>query len=298
VVRYALAYPDEDLCARLPLQALEEIWGFPVVWVPPGPFLMGSDKDDDPQADDSELPQHEVTLPGYWIGHYPVTVAQCRDFVEKSGRDVDERSLKDPDDHPVRYVSWRDALAYCRWLSERTGLPVMLPSEAEWEKAARGTDGRIYPWGDGAPRAELCNFDDNVGSTTPVGKYSPAGDSPYGCADVAGNVREWTRNIWAFSTIAVPFRSSGGKGVISRGFLRPKNQEYYSLLGPPDFGYPYDFNDGRADLEASGSRVLRGGAFKDGARNVRCAYRYNGIDPDLRFNYYGFRVVVSPFRRA
>jgi formylglycine-generating enzyme required for sulfatase activity len=253
VVRYGVTYPDERLRARLSL-FVEEVLGFPLVWVPPGLFLMGSDKDDDPQAYDDELPQHEVRLPGYWIGRYPVTVAQYRDFVEKSGRDVDERSLKDPDDHPVRYVNWRDALAYCRWLSERTGLPVTLPSEAEWEKAARGTDGRIYPWGNEAPTVDLCNFDNNVGDTTPVGNYSPAGDSPRGCVDMAGNVWEWTRSLYK--------------------------------------DYPYDPRDGREDLEAGGRRVVRGVAFDPPEDLVRCAFR-GYRHPHYRNNFGGFRVVVS-----
>jgi formylglycine-generating enzyme required for sulfatase activity len=251
VMRYAMAYPDEDLCARLPLQALEEILGFPVVWVPPGPFLMGSGKG-----------QHEVTLPGYWIGRYLVTVAEFRDFVEESGYDASEKSLNDPDDRPVRYVNWRDVLAYCRWLSERTGLPVTLPSEAEWEKAARGTDGRIYPWGDEDPTAELCNFSGNVGDTTPVGNYSPEGDSPYECADMAGNVWEWTRSLWGEN-------------------------------------YPYDPADGRENLEASGSRVVRGGAFGNSEDIVRCASRLSRRPlPNYRSRTDGFRVVVSPFRRT
>jgi formylglycine-generating enzyme required for sulfatase activity len=251
------------------LAYLKGILGLAVVWVPPGPFLMGSDKDDDPQAYDSELPQHEVRLPGYWIGRYPVTVAQYRDFVEKSGRDVDERSLKDPDDHPVRYVTWRDALAYCRWLGERTGLPVRLPSEAEWEKAARGTDGQIYPWGDGAPTADLCNFGNNIGDPTPVGNYSPEGDSPYECADMAGNVWEWTRSLWG--------------------------EDWQE----PDFDYPYNSEDGREDLEAGDDvrRVVRGGAFNGSEYNVRCAYR-DFRHPHYRNDYGGFRVVVSPFRRT
>jgi formylglycine-generating enzyme required for sulfatase activity len=88
-------------------------------------------------------------------------------------------------DHPVR-VSWHDAVAYATWAGKR------LPSEEEWEKAARGTDGRKYPWGDEEPTPDLCNFGKNEGGTTPVGKYSPQGDSPYGCADMAGNVWEWT----------------------------------------------------------------------------------------------------------
>jgi formylglycine-generating enzyme required for sulfatase activity len=258
VMRYAVTYPDERLGTRLSL-LVEEVLGFPLVWVPAGPSLMGSNKDSDPQVYDDELSQHEVTLPGYWIGRYPVTVAQYRDFVKESGYDVDEDSLNDPDDHPVHYVSWRDALAYCRWLSERTDLLVTLPSEAEWEKAARGTDGRIYPWGDEHPTVELCNFGKNVDGTTPVGDYSPAGDSPYGCADMTGNVWEWTRSLYE--------------------------------------SYPYDPDDGREDLEASGSRVLRGGSFYDFSRDVRCAFRLSNF-PNGRYRDYGFRVVAFPFSRT
>jgi formylglycine-generating enzyme required for sulfatase activity len=251
-LRYLLIQPDKAFSSKL----LKDALGQSVVWVPPGPFLMGSDTGHDPQAYDHELPQHQVDLPGYWIGRYLATVTQFRVFVEESGYEVDMRSLDDPDDHPVRHVSWDDARAYCRWLSGKTGLAVRLPSEAEWEKAARGTDGRIYPWGDEPPTDELCNYGNLKRGSTPVGKYSLQGDSPYGCADMAGNVKEWTRSLYE--------------------------------------GYPYDPADGREDPEADDHWVLRGSAFYHDSRSVRCAFR-SWFHPYLRSDSLGFRVVVSPF---
>ncbi len=252
----ALAQQPEHALHQAGLAYLEGVLGLPVVWVPPGSFRMGSDAARDTQGRDNELHQHEVTLPGYWIGRYPVTVAQFRAFVETGGYEPgDKDSLRGEDDHPVVYVTWHDALAFCRWLSDRTGLPVMLPSEAEWEKAARGTDGRIYPWGDAPPDKNRCNFGDNVKDTTPVGRYSPQGDSPYGCADMAGNVWEWTRSAYK--------------------------------------DYPYDPEDGREDLEATAVRVLRGGAFNLDEGLVRCAYR-SWDSPLYRLRLSGFRVIVAP----
>jgi len=257
MVRYVMAYPDPTLCARVPMRALEELLGFPVMWVPAGPFLMGSDKTRDPQAYDNELPQHEVTLPDYWIAKMPVTVAQFREFAAEY-RWTDQRSLQGPGDHPTVRMTWHDALAYCRWLRGKTGLPVTLPSEAEWEKAARGTDGRLYPWGDEPPDNSRCNFADNERGKTPVGRYSPRGDSPYGCVDMAGNVMELTRSHWK--------------------------------------DYPYQTNNGREDLTAGDDvrRAIRGGTFQSSdARYVRCAFR-RGSYPGRHLYVVGFRVVVSP----
>jgi formylglycine-generating enzyme required for sulfatase activity len=232
-----------------------------LVRVPAGEFLMGSDPEKDEDAYGNEQPQHTVDLPEFAIGKYPITNAQYAAFVQAVGHRApmhwdDGKVPSGKEDHPVVHVTWDDAMAFREWLSQETGKGFVLPSEAEWEKAARGADGRIYPWDDEDPTAELCNFDNNVGSTTPVGNYSPAGDSPYGCADVAGNVWEWTRSL--------------------------------------DRGYPYDSGDGREDLEAGDDvrRVVRGGAFYAPESHVRCAYRYLG-DPHGRHLYGGFRVVVS-----
>jgi formylglycine-generating enzyme required for sulfatase activity len=255
-LRYLGARPDDPLWGEVPDRVWPEVLGLYLVWVPPGPFLMGSDKDRDTGVDENELPQHQVTLPGYWIGRYPVTVAQFRAFVQASGHQRrDSRSLDGEDDHPVQYVTWHDAWAYCRWLGEKTGLPVALPTEAEWEKAARGTEGRIYPWGDERPDESRCNFGNQVGGTTPVGRYSPRGDSPYGCADMAGNVWEWC----------------------------------HSLYKP----YPYDPQDGREDLKAGGLRVLRGGSFYNNQGLVRCAAR-GGSSPSYWYWHFGFRLCVAP----
>jgi formylglycine-generating enzyme required for sulfatase activity len=157
---------------------------------------MGSAANDE-DARENEKPQHAVDLGAYRIGRYPVTNLEYKAFVEAKGPPPPRHweGGQFPDemaDHPVVYVSWEDATAYCAWLSEVSGNPYRLPTEAEWEKAARGTDGRIYPWGDEWD-AKRCNTqEDGPGGTTPVGQYSTAGDSPVGCADMAGNVWEWT----------------------------------------------------------------------------------------------------------
>jgi formylglycine-generating enzyme required for sulfatase activity len=253
----------------------EDMLGF--VEIPEGPFVMGSDEAQDKMARDNEQPQHELTLPTYYIARYPVTVAQFRAFVEDSDfQPGDADSLRGVDNHPVVWVSWHEALAYCDWLTQELrewdgtpeplatllreeGWVITLPSEAEWEKATRGSeDNRRYPWGDD-PEPNRANYGDTgIGTTSAVGCF-PGGASPYGVEELSGNVWEWTRSL---------------------------NKDY-----------PYDSEDGREDLEASGSRVLRGGAFNDTGLGVRCAYRY-WSNPLLRYHNGGFRVVVSPFRRA
>lgn len=159
----------------------DEKTGLIMVRIPGGEFLYGEEK-------------RLHYLPEYWISKTPVTNAHYVRFVGATGHEPPEhwKGQGPPAaiaDHPVIFVSWRDAMAYGEWAGMR------LPTEQEWEKAARGTDGREYPWGD-TWQAGLCNTnDDGIWSPTPVGKYSPGGDSPYGCIDMAGNVLEWT-NSW------------------------------------------------------------------------------------------------------
>jgi len=181
------------------------------VEIPAGKFLMGSDQAKDPEAQDDELPQREVLLPAYRISKYPITNAQFAAFVGatdgynnpawwtaagldwKADRTApDEHS--DPDfrlsNHPRIDVCWYEAVAFCRWLSAKLGNEVRLPTEAEWEKAARGTDGRIYPYGDTFDAAKGNTDATKIGTTSAVGLF-PDGASPYGVLDMSGNVWEW-----------------------------------------------------------------------------------------------------------
>ena len=138
-----------------------------------------------------------MELSGYAMARYPLTVAQFRVFAEETGLELDEswRSVNRFDNHPVVEVSWQDAKAYCEWLSAQFDQGgeswfFTLPTEAQWEKAALGGDGRIYPWGD-APDPGVANYvETGIGATTPVGCF-PSGMSPYGIKDLAGNVFEW-----------------------------------------------------------------------------------------------------------
>ncbi len=187
----------------------DEMLGF--VEIPAGPFLMGSNAAVDPLAFDTErwsddVAQAEVDLATFYIGRYEVTVAQYGAFVAATGHRVGAETLQRPPDHPVANVSWPDALAYGRWLETtlgaspqtpprlrdllRDGWRIGLPSEAEWEKAARGTDGRIYPWGN-APRRDRANYAGQA--TTRVGSFDCA-ECAFRLADMSGNVWEWTRS--------------------------------------------------------------------------------------------------------
>jgi formylglycine-generating enzyme required for sulfatase activity len=180
----------------------EPLLGF--VEIPAGSFLMGSDKQRDELANDDGLPQHEVVLPTYYIARYPVTVAQFRAFVKASGYAPGYRdSLGGLLNHPVVWVDWSDALAYCDWLTQclrgwlgtpeplatllrQPGGRVTLPSEAEWEQA-RGIDGRLYPWGNEPdPDRANCN-DTGIGATSAVSCF-PRGASLYGLEDLSGIV--------------------------------------------------------------------------------------------------------------
>jgi formylglycine-generating enzyme required for sulfatase activity len=172
-----------------------------MVLIPAGPFTMGSRPTEENigfHVGVDEVPQHEVVLPAFDIDGYEVTNAQYAKFLQATGRSL-PADPKDPDYYrwkgptppagqelyPVMYVNWYDAQAYCEWAGKR------LPTEEEWEKAARGTDRRAWPWGN-AFDAQKCNtYEAGLKWSAPVGSF-PGGDSPYGVHDMCGNVAEWT----------------------------------------------------------------------------------------------------------
>lgn len=244
------------------------------VFVRSGGFLMGSQPGQG--VGDEETPQHKVdSLPAFEIGKYLVTNAQYAEFIKREKQyDVPKKAgwyLREPPpdklDHPVVGVCWHDALAYCAWLSRQTNRTYRLPTEAEWEKAASwsGDQQITYPWGDDFDPDKCNTQETGLDNTTPVGAFSPQGDSPSGCADMVGNVQEWTSTLWG------------------------------SDLNKSDFPYPYQAHDGREDLAADQRlhrvfRVHRGGSFRDNHIKVRCSAR-GWSDPDSKIRWRGFRVV-------
>ena len=264
--------------------------GMVMAYVPAGTFLMGS-TDADQNAEGDEKPQHSVYLDAFYISQYPVTNEQFSRFVAATGYRTDAAkagsgwiwtegawklvagaewrhpggtgsSIMDKMDHPVVQVTWNDANAYCLWAGKR------LPTEAEWEKAARGTDGQSYPWGNSAPDGQKLNFcdanceidwrdasvDDGYMNTSPVGHYE-AGKSPYGVYDMAGNVWEWVADWYQDDSYRqAPERNPKG----------------------PDSG---------------DKRVTRGGSWYNLPWLGRAAFR-TGLAPDVRDYSIGFRCVL------
>jgi eukaryotic-like serine/threonine-protein kinase len=227
--------------------------GIPLVFVPGGEFEMGSENHP------AEEPVHTVDVDAFWIDQTEVTNALYARCVEEEACLPPERvssyirqayyGNSQYDNYPVTYVNWYDADAYCKWANRR------LPTEAEWEKAARGTDQRIYPWGSQFPGKDMLNFDFNLGGTVEVGKY-PSGASPYGVLDMAGNVSEWVADWY--------------------------DTQYYSQspaldpLGPETGKY----------------RVVRGGSWFHNRNFVRATFRFF-YEPDSAFVNLGFRCAIT-----
>jgi formylglycine-generating enzyme required for sulfatase activity len=226
--------------------------GKEMILISAGEFLMGSDTSED------EKPRHKVYLDAFYIARYPVTNADYKRFVDTTQHapPAHWKNGKIPqgkENHPVVYVDWNDAVAYCKCAGVR------LPTEAEWEKAASWDDAkkekRVYPWGKEFDKNKCNSAESKIGDTTPVGAYSAkGGDSAYGVADMAGNVWEWCSSLY--------------------------------------HEYPYRADDGRENMQGSNPRVLRGGAFSNTGNYVRAACR-DRVNPDFRYRRNGFRVVAG-----
>lgn len=246
-----------------------------MITIPEGEFIMGISNDqvcelynqEEEWAIDwferdlfrVEQPQHRVFLPAYEIGKYPVTNAEYHLFIWNTGYRVPKGwiGFRHPEslaNHPVVGVSRLDALAYIEWLNGETGAQFRLPSEAEWEKAARGEDDRLYPWGNEFDPWRCNTSEAGKRGTTPVGEYAPSGDSPWGCCDMAGNVWEWTA----------------------------------SQMKP----YPFKHEDGREQATGGETWVIRGGAWYYSHKLARCTAREGAlatfVSPSL-----GFRLARS-----
>jgi formylglycine-generating enzyme required for sulfatase activity len=225
--------------------------------VPAGEFTIGSD-----DYSDDEKPAHTVYLDDFYVDIYEVTNALYKTCVDagactlpgstRSSTRTDYYGNPAFNNYPVIYVDWNQAKTYCEWRFAR------LPTEAEWEKAARSADGRTYPWGNNAPDKTLLNYNNNIGDTSAVGSYL-GGRSPYGMYDMSGNVWEWVADWYS--------------------------ETYYGTLGENAFD---------PQGPASGSvRVLRGGAWYYSNVNTRSAYRSRYVPGD-RLNGFGFRCALSP----
>lgn len=191
----------------------------PMCLVPAGPFIMGTDPRAEPEAAEREELQRQVNVSAFYIGKYPVTVAEYH-YALKA------QNIRPPEgwsqqsarpDHPVTHISWKAALAYVAWLRDVTGEPWRLPTEEEWEKAARGPDGRIYPWGNTWDSRRANTEESGPGDTTAVGSY-PDGASPYGALDMAGNINEWC-GIPPDSPLLRPGAWTGSEPPKSVGYL-------------------------------------------------------------------------------
>jgi len=226
---------------------------------------------------DRERPVHTVIVSCFEMAYAPVTVGEFRQFLigegyrirriwtdagwawrDAVGREAPDHWGRSPwtDDErlPVVGVSWYEALAYARWVSARTGRPHRLPTEAEWERSARGSDDRLYPWGTDFDPSRCNTRTAGVRRTLPVGSHSPSGDSPFGCAEMIGNVSEWTRTQYA--------------------------------------GYPYSSRDGREELAGDAPRTIRGASwFSPDLRARVCSRGYN--DPWFSDHDVGFRLVCD-----
>jgi formylglycine-generating enzyme required for sulfatase activity len=224
--------------------------GMVLVYVPGGEYTVGAD-----DISKEEKPVHRVVLSPFWIGKYPVTNEQYEKFLTANAGTSEPGYWKDKKfnapQQPVVGVSWEEARAFCEWAG------LALPSEAQWEAAARGTDGRRYPWGNEEPTPERANYDQREKRTTPVGSY-PLGVGPFGTLDQAGNVWEWCEDVWD----AEAYQRRGDRSV--------------------------DPVSTQGDVAV---RSQRGGSWISAAWDLPAAWRF-GDWAAYRFGHFGFRCVL------
>jgi len=222
------------------------------VYIPSGNFLMGADEDDK-EAKEDEKPQRQVFLSGYWIGKYPDTFQQYSLFCKETKNPFQvSENFPNQESSPIFNINWFEAVEFCKWISQISNEKIQLPSEAQWEKAARGKDGRKYPWGETKTiNQSLLNNKEYY----PVGKYKE-NQSPYGCYDMVGNVWEWV-NDWY-------------------------DDKYYSQKN--NTSNPIGPKNGT-------SKVLKGGSWDYLGKNMRCSYRGKNY-PNVNYYLNGFRCMM------
>lgn len=245
-----------------------------MVNIPEGPFVMGTSEEQiifllsrEEWAHEwyendlflIEQPQSSIDIPAFQISKYPVTNIDYYVFIFKTGYKLPKtwsgfHFPEDKGDHPVTGISRNDCLAYIEWLNQQTKKEFRLPTEAEWEKACRGMDTRIYPWGEDFDPWRCNTQESGKSETSPVGSYSPSGDSPYGAADMVGNVWEWTSSMM--------------------------------------FPYPYRYDDGREEIDPVGKYVVRGGAWYYSKKLARCSAR-EGVIATYISPSLGFRLACN-----
>lgn len=258
-IRRSRGYAEDDITT--------EYFEPKTIYIAEGSFWMGSEAGEGiPQH---ETPQHAVDLPAYRIGKCPVTNSQYEEFINQTKTPVSpimgwdgQKAPQGLGDHPITGVTWYQARAYCEWLRKITGRNYSIPDEAQWEKACRGGNKSIYPWGDEFD-SERCNYGRN--KVAPVNVY-PA-QNEWGCFDLVGNVRQWTCTLWGEKRNAPELK----------------------------FAYPWK-DDRRNDLNANRAirRVVRGSSFKDDLKFLRCSSRSGQAPEDagLPGARHSFRVVM------
>lgn len=257
-------YIESEVSALLPPEQWAEYDN--VILIPQGEFIMGTDSE---RADIQNQPAHKVFLKEYYIDKYLVTNAQYARFVASTKRrpPLDWENGKIPDNkllHPVTMVSWFDAKAYCKYMGKR------LPTEAEWEKAARGTEGRRWPWGEVMDPAKLNTYY-NVGSTTVVTRYN-TGTSVYGVFDMAGNVSQWT------DSDLLPYEGSKAPESVFKAKTLVASTPEDKAMNVGDL----------VEVEDRVFKVRRGGSWKSDPFSTS-SYHRNYSMPHYASDFFGFR---------